>query len=44
MKHTKKRAEKCGICFFVNKKPVFALTETKDKNFDNKLRNEVYLR
>lgn len=49
MKEMKKRfsprkAEKCGICFFVNNKAVFTLVKTKDEDFNNVLVNETYIR
>ena len=45
MKETKTpRAEKCGICFFVNNKAIFTLVKTKDEKFDEGLMQSTYLR
>jgi len=43
-KFSPRKAEKCGICFFVNNKAVFTLVKTKDEDFNNVLVNETYIR
>ena len=39
-----KRAEKCGICFFVGDKkvPVFTTVKTTDNEFNQKLLRDTY--
>lgn len=36
------KAEKCGICFFVNNKAIFTLVKTKDEEFNKKLMEKTY--
>lgn len=44
MAHKTHRAEKCGICFFVEgkKEPVFTTVRTTDRQFDEKLLRDTY--
>lgn len=44
MKETQPKAEKCGICFFVNNKAIFTLVKTKDTKFNERLLKSTYLR
>ena len=37
------KAEKCGICFFVNNKAVFTLVKTRDEEFNESLLRNTYL-
>lgn len=36
------KAEKCGVCFFVNNKAIFTLVRTKDEKFNKKLMEKTY--
>lgn len=36
------KAEKCGVCFFVNNKPVFTLIKTKDEEFNKRIMEKTY--
>lgn len=38
-----KKAEKCGICFFVNNKAIFTLVKTKNPEVYNDLLKFTYL-
>lgn len=37
------KAEKCGICFFVNKKAIFTLVRTNNQEFNDDLLKSTYL-
>lgn len=37
------KAEKCGICFFVNNKVIFTLVRTKNQEFNDDLLKSTYL-
>ena len=37
------KAEKCGICFFVNNKAIFTLVRTKNEKFNEELLRHTYL-
>lgn len=37
----KKTAEKCAVCFFVNKKAVFNVKHTRNKEFNNSIINII---
>lgn len=37
------KAEKCGICFFVNNKAIFTLVRTKNQEFNDDLLKSTYL-
>lgn len=39
-----KKAEKCGICFFVDNKAIFTLVRTKNKKFNEDLLETTYFR
>ena len=39
-----KKAEKCGICFFVNNKAIFTLVRTRNKKFNEDLLKATYFR
>ena len=41
--HQPNRAEKCGICFFVNNKAIFTLVKTKNPEVYNDLLKFTYL-
>lgn len=36
------RAEKCGVCFFVNNKAVFTLVKTKNEKFNKEILEKTY--
>jgi hypothetical protein len=36
------KAEKCGVCFFVNNKVIFTLVKTKNEKFNNELLENTY--
>jgi len=37
------KAEKCGICFFVNGKAIFTLVRTNDQEFNEQMLEKTYL-
>ena len=37
------KAEKCGICFFVNNKAIFTLVRTNNQEFNDDLLKSTYL-
>lgn len=38
------KAEKCGICFFIDNKPIFTLVRTRNQKFNRDLMEETYFK